>query len=404
MYTAENMKAALFRSGLMLTVLLLLFFSSGFGVVIFVYYVASAGPGDTRLPGVPVGELSFGSLVNDEPDRVIFRGQFVQIRDRPRILEFRYSTPDRVISRQEALNISWQFIPEAYKDYLDRSPAATLDGYRQSISVRWMGKVADHELLVTTIINGVSGRVLEYAVMRSPEAADILGQRPINNDTTPAAQSVIEERLIDFMTLHGYKIPANTRLIECAQTAAEDSGTYYTFRLGIVHGDLLLDPDYEGVFAKVDAVTGEVLTFRYLHLDGGAVTTVGVSRPEVVYQRVAARESIDVLYSDQIESHLRLVQVSLSPYDTRLLFQLSWAFPLRGAQLVEYYGDAFDGSRPGIFRRMFSLEDLFDLGQPSSIRDVLVTTVVALTVAAFVYGLARRRVTGGQSRDSTSTR
>jgi hypothetical protein len=172
---------------------------------------------------------------------------------------------------------------------------------------------------------------------------------PIEPDGNPGNRSIIETRLVQFLDAHGYSLSEEMRLIETYAWPNETRAAWYSFKIAMPVGLVLPDEAIQGVEARVDAITGEVLDFSYLCVEIPELSIGGVINPDVAYDYMIAGVSpwSSIGKSEYVGAFLRLMLIESTHNPIRL--QLVWALQLKGTDegwLWEVHRDAFDGGRP----------------------------------------------------------
>ena len=340
------------KSGFLLVFLLMLFVSMGIFVPAYTYTITRADASQIQLPGQPVNETAFSILVSPEPDSAIFRGNWSTESLRPYVLSY---TPmaTNLISQEEAVNISGEFIPAHYWEFLEYMHWAELNPNLPEWTIRFTSHVDDtggyDGLVVLISVNAFTGRVIRYHVHWDEKANPELLAPPIEPGGNPGNRSIIETRLVQFLDAHGYSLSEEMRLIETHAWPNETHAVSYSFKIAMPIGLVLPDEAIQGVEARVDAITGEVLDFSYLCVEIPELSIDGVINPDVAYDYMITDASpwSSIGESEHVGAFLRLRLIESTHYPIRL--QLVWALQLKGTDkgwLWEVHRDAFDGGRP----------------------------------------------------------
>ncbi|MHA1962230.1 MAG: hypothetical protein ACW99U_18660 [Candidatus Thorarchaeota archaeon] len=316
----------------------------------YTYISTRASQSQLRLPGTPVNETAFAVLIDQELDPAIPTGSYSTEFFRPYILVFN-PTRSNLIDQDEAINASREFIPIHYWDYLEYLHWTRLDSYYPKWTIRFTSHVDNSGgycgLVIVTEVNAVTGRIIRYHVHWNEEVDPDILAPPVEPDRSPLSRSMVEAKLIQFLSFHEYTLAEEMRLVETQVWPNETDASWYRFKFAKPTGYVIPDEAIQGVEARVDAVTGEVMDFSYSCLDTPKVSVEGVIDPDLVYDQIMK----DVgpwssFYDDEyLGAFLRFRMIE----DTPIKLQLVWAFQFKDTEdgwPREVHRDAFDGSWP----------------------------------------------------------
>jgi len=375
-----------------LAVLIGSMFIIGITVPAGLYSATRAGPAHLESPGVPVSETEFRDLVGLEWDSAVFHGAYLTRSTRPYIVQVNFSA-DSAIELNVAVDTAKSFIDSQVMDFLDPEPNRTaLSTDLPKWSIRFTGGNQSQQLVVAVGINAITGKIVEYHQHWKGSPVPELVSEPINPDEEPCNDTTIRAKLADFMALRGYSVPDTMRLLRTTPMPNDTHPAVYAIELANCYGSVLLDQNYQGVYSRIDAVTGEILDFRYQMMDFPVIAYETPISPDIVKQHV----TVDNLWLEDynyLGAFLRFISQGIPELNQSIQFQLAWALQFynhtESPDVFEIYRDAFDGSE--IVRRGALYVHIGAFIMEARVAVIVVIAISGL-VAALIYITVRKSI------------
>lgn len=377
------------RSKVVTASLLLLAVLAGLSGPTYIFLTSRATPLQIQLPGTPINETAFAVLESEVSDSVVFTGSYVLESFRPYVLNFIPQTSN-VISEDKALNISRDFIPAHYWDYLNYIHWTEFNPNLPEWTFRFTSHRDDtggyDGLVVVTGVNAITGRITWYHVHWDSKVDSEILPEPIESDGSPVNRSIVEEKLVQFLADNEYTLPRNTRLLEVETWPNETMGEWYRFKMGTPTGPVLPDEAIQGLKARVDAITGEIMDFTYRQLEIPQISVDGLINPDYVYAMIlkGASAGSSVASSECLGSFLRFRLIT-STHDL-IRLQLVWAFQFKDEDswLFEVHRDAYSGDRP-----IPNPHIIFDASYQGHM-DIIAVPILAIALSTIVFLILRK--------------
>ena len=372
-------------------VLIIFVMLAGLSGPTYFYLTTRADSTQIQLPGTPINNTKFATLINESLDRAVFVGSFQVESSKPYVLRF-IPQSGELITQEVAINISLQFIPSNYRNYLNFTHWAELNPNLPEWTIRFTSHRNDtgdyYGLVIITKLNAINGRITNYHVHWDEYVDPSILLPPIEPDSSPINYSIAEDKLIQFLSENSFSVPITTRLLEVNMWPNETDTSWYRFKFGIPTGNVTPDEALQGLEARIDAVTGEVLDFTYSNIEIPLVSEEDVIDPNFVLNQIMENYTSDlnIVDADYIGSFLRfrLIETTYDP----IRVQLVWTFQFKDDEdgFYEIHRDAYNGGVPIPNRNV-----LYGLTEESS-RVIFVIPIFAGITSLIIFLVFRRYI------------